>query len=91
MFPLGLLSIDDHHWQELALTLGYTRDEIRHKFRGAEDPLHEMLGDYMDRGGEAESFLNAMYRVARTFKLIPLDQMMENRENRQLENKTKGN
>ncbi len=31
-------------------------------------------------------FTEAMYKVSRMYKLIPYDQMMENRENKQIEN-----
>ena len=85
----GFLSIEDR-WKELGLTLGYTRNEINKKFTNLEDPINAILADFMGREGEAEVFHNAMYKVARTFKLIPYDQMMENRENRRIENRVEG-
>lgn len=41
----------------------------------------------MARGGEADKFLKAMYEVARRLRLIPYEQLMENRENRRMENR----
>ena len=41
----------------------------------------------MSRGGDDNDFIKAMFQVARMLKLIPYDQMMENRENRRLENR----
>ena len=86
----GILSIEDR-WKELALTLCYTRREIDTKF-DSEDPIHDILTDFMARGGEADKFLKAMYEVARRLRLIPYEQLMENRENRRMENRDgKGN
>ncbi|XP_065065525.1 uncharacterized protein LOC135691567 isoform X2 [Rhopilema esculentum] len=79
----GLLSIEDR-WKELALALGYTRREISTKF-DADNPIKEILTDFMARGGDADEFIKAMYNVARRLKLIPYEQIMENRENKRME------
>ena len=83
-FFLGLLTIEDR-WKELAVALGYTRNEINGKF-SSDGPIEQILTDYMSRGGDDNDFIRAMFQVARTLKLIPYEQMMENRENRRLEN-----
>eukprot|EP00794_Sanderia_malayensis_P008753 gene8753-9688_t len=82
----GLLSIEDR-WIDLGLTLGYTRPELKRKFTDLDDPIQAIQADFKERGGEANTFISAMYQVSRTFKLIPYDQMMENRENRRIENR----
>jgi len=84
----GILSINGSMCQELALALGYNRVEMQTKFThnpSVEDPLQEMLADFMSRGGQADEFTNAMYRVARTFKLLPLNEIKENQQNRHME------
>ena len=53
----------------------------------SDDPMHDILTDFMARGGEADRFLKAMYEVARRLRLIPFEQVMENRENRRMENR----
>lgn len=80
-----MLSIDDHMWRELALALGYNRLEIQTKFSAQLEPIHEMLADFMSRGGTPDEFTSAMYKVARMFKLVPLNEIRENQENRRLE------
>ena len=79
------MSIDDNLWRELALTLGYNRSEAETKFSAQLEPLQEMLADFMSRDGSPDEFMNAMYKVARTFKLIPVDEMRENVHNQRLE------
>lgn len=88
MFILGLLSIDNR-WKELAKALGYTSNEINTKF-SPENPIEEILTDFMSRGGDDRQFIQALYEVARRLKLIPYDQMMENRENRRMESRIQG-
>ena len=85
LLSAGLLAIEDR-WKELGLALGYTRNEINTKFSG-ENPIDAILTDFMARGGDDVDFITAMYEVARRLKLIPFDQMMENRENRRMENR----
>lgn len=85
---VGLLAIEDR-WKELGITLGYTRNEINHKF-SPENPLDELLTDFMSRGGEASHLIRAMYEVARRLKLISYDPKVENRENRNMENRLQG-
>ena len=87
LFP-GLLSIEDR-WKELALALGYTRREISTKF-DPDYPIKEILTDFMGRGGDADEFIKAMYDVARRLKLIPYEQIMENRENKRMEIRHEG-
>ena len=82
---LGLLNIEDR-WKELGLSLGYTRSEVNRKFTDADNPIGAIQCDFIARGGETRVFTEAMYKVSRMYKLIPYDQMMENRENKQIEN-----
>ena len=80
----GLLAIEER-WKELAIALGYTRNEVN-KIFSAENPIEQILAHFLSRGGDENDFIRAMFDVARRMKLIPLDQMMENRENRRMEN-----
>lgn len=64
----GLLSIKaerdmgDEVWQDLAESLGYTQREIA-KFSSFDEPLTMMIGDYKKRGGQANKFIEALYRT----------------------------
>ena len=55
-----------------------------------DKPIEQILTDFMSRGGDDKDFVRAMYEVGRRFKLIPYDQILENRENRRLENRIQG-
>ncbi len=68
------------------MSLGYTRSEVNRKFTDADNPIGAIQCDFIARGGETRMFTEAMYQVSRMYKLMPYDQMMENRENKQIEN-----
>ena len=88
MLIAASLSIEER-WKELAITLGYTRNEINMKFSN-DNPIEQILTDFMSRGGDDNDFIQAIYEVGRRLKLIPYDQIMENRENRRMENLIQG-
>ena len=55
----------DEVWQDLADSLGYTQREVA-KFSSCDDPLMMMIGDYKRRGGQANKFIEALYRTGPT-------------------------
>lgn len=64
----GLLSIQaerdmgDEVWQDLAESIGYTPAEIT-KLSTSNEPLQELIAHYKRRGGQAERFIAALYRI----------------------------
>ena len=52
----------DEVWQDLAESIGYTPAEIA-RFGSSDSPLQELIAHYKKRGGQAERFIAALYRI----------------------------
>lgn len=57
--------LGDDIWKDVALGLGYTELEIDLKFKGEDEPIAKLLDDFKKRGGNANDFISAMYKVGR--------------------------